>query len=106
MAAFGLRPHAEHMDDASATVAATHATKKDKATTSCPKGISSSAGGGRHLTIVTGGIPATGERVTPLPGRNEDSSCSSERRFYSRDAEATSRFQIGADSVSACVTLE
>jgi hypothetical protein len=52
------------MDDVSATVAATHATKKDNATASWPKSSSPSGaggGGGSHLTIVTGGIPATGE---------------------------------------------
>jgi len=52
------------MDDVSATVAATHATKKDNATASWPNTSSPAdgggGGGGSHLTIVTGGIPATG----------------------------------------------
>jgi hypothetical protein len=51
------------MDDASATVAATHTTKKESAMASWPKAFTPSSGGGGagHLTIAAGGVAARGK---------------------------------------------
>jgi len=106
VAAFGLRPHAEHMDDVSATVAATHITKKDSAMGSWPKACAPSGGGGGHLTIATGGIPATRELFLCLPGKNE-ATCSSQASIPARRGSLPfpNWKLVRAGSVSGCVAL-